>query len=206
MNVLWTTLRRAFGAALSAALATIVLVSGCTVEPSEEPGPMGPTLVPVRGKVTMDGKPFPGAIVIFLPVFSDTGRHCVAETKADGSFDLATMYQPGAAPGEYRVSVSYMVGAGGKVVDLEAHSAIIKPEEFNTGREKVPKRYSDPSQTDLRAIVPRSGATLQFDLTGGLLDGETLPESKPGDATAQAESGAMLRIPADARTKSETAK
>ena len=66
---------------VSAAVAVAIglAVSGCST--SDQP-PLGT----VRGKVTLDGQPLAGAIVVFSPVAE--GRQSFAETSAEGEYEL----------------------------------------------------------------------------------------------------------------------
>src|SRR5204862_127511 len=139
------------------------LTMGCEVVEPTPPKRAGPRLYPVRGTVTVEGKPLSGAVVAFLPVFS-VGTHSVGETKADGTYELATMGQAGAGRGEYRVVVSYIVASDGKVADLASRSSDYVPPELDHGKELVPPRYSNFSKTELRATVEPGCPPINFDL------------------------------------------
>jgi hypothetical protein len=168
------------------------LVPGCTVEdPSERPVVrVGRRLVPARGRITLDGKPLPRVVVVFMPVSSDSGTHSIAETRDDGTFELSHLYQTGTAPGDYRVMVTRLVGPTGKPVDLEERSADRKSYDYNNAKELVPKRYSDYSQTELRATVREGGPPLAFDLEGPLLGPLPTPgEKKPAAGERPSEEG-----------------
>lgn len=68
------------------------------------------TTVPVKGKVTYQGKPLTKGTVTFEP---DSGREAHGEIKSDGSFVLTTFKEgDGAVPGLHRVAVS---GAGRQI-------------------------------------------------------------------------------------------
>jgi hypothetical protein len=129
---------------------------------------MGPRLYPVRDTVTLEGKPLGGAVV-FMPAFSDAGTHSVGETKADGTYELASGGRPGAGRGDYRVVISYIAGPDGKVADLASRSAFRMPPELNHGKEPVPPRYSEFSKTELRATFAPGCPPINFDLRGSLL-------------------------------------
>jgi hypothetical protein len=60
----------------------------------------------VKGLVTLDGRPVPGATVLFMPEGPGGGRPASAFTGLDGAFTLTT-FRPGdgATPGAYRVLV-----------------------------------------------------------------------------------------------------
>ena len=102
-------------------------------------GPSGPELHPVTGTVLLDGQPADGATVVFHPVGGgpDAPRPGAVAGK-DGAFALNTHpHGAGAPAGEYTVLVTWLVdGPGG-----------------GDGKNKVPARYADPTQSGLRATV-----------------------------------------------------
>jgi hypothetical protein len=70
--------------------------------------------VPVKGKVTYQGKPLTQGTITFEP--DDIGREAHGNISADGSFTLTTYKEgDGAVPGLHRVAVS-MTGKGKEVV------------------------------------------------------------------------------------------
>ena len=89
---------------LAAAFASgsLVLFWGCAGE--------GPLCYPVRGQVTLDGKPLAEAMVVLHPLTGSVvgGQKPIGFTDQDGRFVLTT-YQSGdgAPPGEYAVTVEY---------------------------------------------------------------------------------------------------
>jgi len=67
-------------------------------------GPSGPEIARVQGTVTMDGKPLPNAIIMFVPV---GGRPSVSETDANGKYVLEfSGGRKGAIPGINRVEIN----------------------------------------------------------------------------------------------------
>ena len=67
-------------------------------------GPSGPEIARVQGTVTMDGKPLPSAIIMFVPV---GGRPSVSETDANGKYVLEfSGGRKGAIPGMNRVEIN----------------------------------------------------------------------------------------------------
>ena len=61
--------------------------------------------VPVKGVVTLDGRPVEGAMVKFVPV-APKGHEASAMTDSSGSFSLGTLTErDGAWPGSYKVCV-----------------------------------------------------------------------------------------------------
>jgi hypothetical protein len=74
----------------------LILQMGC--------GPSGPEIARVQGTVTMDGKPLPSAIIMFVPV---GGRPSVSETDANGKYVLEfSGGRKGAIPGINRVEIN----------------------------------------------------------------------------------------------------
>jgi len=70
----------------------------------------GPNFVKVSGVVTLNGKPYPNAVVSFQPVGSkenpNPGEGSVAITDANGRFELKTRSgQNGAVVGQHRVRI-----------------------------------------------------------------------------------------------------
>ena len=122
---------RNFGTAVLAML----LVVGC--------GPSGVQLGEVKGRVTLDEKPLPDALVRFLP---EKGRSAQGITDPNGEYKLD--YSPrdaGALVGKSKVMITT-----GSLEDTSRRS------------EKVPKKYND--ETELTADVQSGDNTLNFDL------------------------------------------
>ena len=80
----------------------LLSLAGCSGEGGTPEKPV--TTVPVKGKVTLNGKPVTKGTIHFEP---DYGRPAQGPIQADGSFVLTT-YQAddGAVPGTHRVSVT----------------------------------------------------------------------------------------------------
>lgn len=70
-------------------------------------GKGGPTLVPVTGSVTVDGKPANGATLIFHPTDKEMKLIPAATTDESGKFKLATSAQEGVPVGSYDVTVTW---------------------------------------------------------------------------------------------------
>ncbi|WP_437231107.1 carboxypeptidase regulatory-like domain-containing protein [Planctomicrobium sp. SH661] len=77
-------------------LAVLPLLSGCG-------SASGPSIAPVRGVVTLDGKPVSGAIVEFQP---EAGRPSVSVTRPDGAYEMQYAVKvPGAVLGPHTVTI-----------------------------------------------------------------------------------------------------
>lgn len=151
--------------ALSVGLATLLFdCTGCLNESS--PKSELPKLKPVSGKITMDGKPFPGVIVTFLPK-DEKGSMSIGESDETGTYKLSFVGMPGAAAGDYQVMMSYKTASDGSVVDLKTQSALIMPKRAVGALERMPAAYA-PGTTTLTAKVPEAGGFIDFDLKGPL--------------------------------------
>jgi hypothetical protein len=117
-------------------------------------------LIPVSGHVRLDGKPLAGASVTFQ---SDQVQ-IPGCTDENGRYEL----QPGAAAGEYRVTISKLEGSPQSMLVLEpaaAGNVPRGPETATPPKQAVPPRYSDPMKTELRFSVLAPGTTrADFDL------------------------------------------
>ena len=81
-----------------ALLASIgIALTGC--------GSGGPTLLPVSGSLTVDGKPANGATLIFHPTDKEMKLIPAATTDENGKFQLATSAKVGVPAGTYDVTV-----------------------------------------------------------------------------------------------------
>src|SRR5262245_33842470 len=75
----------------------VAMLAGCSND--------GPTIVPVSGVVTRNGKPVPNVEVYFMPAH---GRNSVGTADDQGRFTLGyTPDQDGAVVGEHTVFVAY---------------------------------------------------------------------------------------------------
>src|SRR5262245_5902304 len=130
--------------------AAVLVASGCSD---------GVKLVPVTGKVTMNGRPLKNVRVAFHPDpdKKTTGPSSTAVTDADGNFSLVCQERgnaPGAVAGFHRVIVSDLDVFGDVFVGRGDYRS-----EDPKGPKEVPKfprfpaAYSDLSQTPLKIEV-----------------------------------------------------
>jgi len=109
---------------LAALAAGLGLLAGCGG---------GPKLVAVSGVVTLDGKPYPNAVVSFQPIGSkdnlDPGGGSMGVTDSGGRYMLKynhTTY--GAVVGKHRVRISTLPGKGAsKVTETGSEDGIVQP-------------------------------------------------------------------------------
>jgi hypothetical protein len=130
--------------------------------------PPDPVLHPVRGKVTVQGKPLTQAVVTFLQV-DEKGTTTVGETDDEGVYELSYLGSPGAAAADYKVAISYLVGTDGTVYGLGPRSGLAKPYGLLTAKELLQPEWSDLGRTTQRATVPERGGTFDFDIQEPLL-------------------------------------
>ncbi len=136
-------------------LSAVLLGFGCGA-----PGP-----VPVKGFVTIDGKPVAHVSVLFNAQDSG-GKDAYGSTAADGSFNLST-FQPkdGAMPGSYKITVQY---SDPVVVspDLKSPEDVRKAMATSTVKRPsivLPPTYTQLDRTILKHKVPDDG-DLKLDL------------------------------------------
>ncbi|MEW4570991.1 hypothetical protein AB1L88_24245 [Tautonia sp. JC769] len=149
-----TILRPRAVAASAGLLALLAVIPGCG---SGEPG-----LVPVRGKVTLDGGPWPAEGHLNLIPVGDadpTGllRPSSVPFDTNGNF-VATSYQTGDGlyPGTYQVAVECW----------EVEPAIAGDGNLIPGKTPVPERYQSPTTSSLTLVVEPKGSTYaEFDVT-----------------------------------------
>ena len=81
-----------------AVFAVLFAVAGC--------GESNPSTAQVSGKVTLDGEPVEGALVLFIPD-DPANKAATASSQSDGSYTLTTFEAgDGAMPGSYKIKVS----------------------------------------------------------------------------------------------------
>ena len=131
------------------AFAGVVLAAGCGG---------GKDLVPVKGVVTVGGRPLPDATVQFIAQ-DPGGRDAHGFTDATGAFRLTT-FKPadGAAPGTYQVVIQPAVEVEGPVAASQEEAQKAANEgRTRPKRSAVPPQYTRPDQTPLTQDVPTSG-------------------------------------------------
>lgn len=143
--------RQGFRTALLAmATCCSTVAAGCSRTTSD--------LVPVEGRVLVNGKPAGGAVVTFHPVGGQgNAPRPSGHVNADGTFRLTTTQaNDGAQPGEYQVTVAWYV----------ASAAPRKgPADEVLPVSQLPSSYAQPSTTPLKAVVqPGQAEPLTFSI------------------------------------------
>jgi hypothetical protein len=134
-------------------IALVVITAGCD---------RGLSLVKVQGKVTVDGKPANGAVILFHPQSQENGSVSSAVASDQGTFSPVTNGEPGIPAGVYQVTVSW------------PDPSVKKSEgamQFGGGEEKdapdlLKGRYMIKAQSGLTATIEQSTTELPaFELT-----------------------------------------
>jgi hypothetical protein len=136
-------------------LAVLVCAAVCGCGKS---GPPTVQTMPVKGKITLDGKPLAGAEVVFSVV--DPPAVFAGRTKEDGTYELQGLAgTESSLAGDCKVTVSRMVKPDGSPLGAGEAPA-------NVGAtEQVPAKYSQIDTTTLSKNVPPGGGSFDFDLT-----------------------------------------
>jgi hypothetical protein len=140
----------------------VTLVSGCGG--GDEP----PTVYAVSGKVTLDDKPLANARLTFMPATEGGKGGGYATTKEDGTYELTDGQQAGCMPGQYKVVVSRYLTADGKPFEEKPEEGLDLGQAIEAGdvKESLPKRYSNPEQTELTATIKEEdNESVNFKLT-----------------------------------------
>ena len=134
-------------------------------------------LVPVTGKVTLDGEPVAGVGVLFVPGSATSfggkievgTRVASGMTDAEGKYTLSSPPQgngvvpgdyAGCLPGDYSVNImSRESGRGRDGVDTGSN----EPQSLGPVK-PIPPKYTDPKTSGLKASVSGSGGEFNFEL------------------------------------------
>jgi hypothetical protein len=108
----------------------------------------GPNLVPVKGKVTVDGTPLETGSVAFWP--DGSGQEASGDIAKDGTYELYTNKMPGAVPGKYKVTVVAQKGGSN-----------IKPNEVER---LVNEKFSIKESSNLKIEVIENPEAGRYDL------------------------------------------
>ncbi len=130
-------------------------------------------LYPVRGTVTLNGKPLEGATITF--VGKGDLRPATAISGSDGKYELFTLDSPGAQPGSYSVVVQKMeapaeASTADAGFDAQGRDLSMVQAAANVGKgagkskDLVPPKYLNPETTPLNFEVKNSSNTIELKL------------------------------------------
>jgi hypothetical protein len=110
----------------------------------------GPEIVPVKGQITIEGKPLQGGTITVMPNFEGKGRAAQGTINSDGTFELTTTLSgkkiPGTYIGEHPVEISAFVFKDKKKIWY------------------APATYTDAGTSKLVAKIEGPTDNLKFDL------------------------------------------
>jgi hypothetical protein len=143
-------------------IAAVVSVFLCAVVllPGAGCGSATPGLVNVSGKVTVDGQPAEGAVLLFHPEGAPQGPVSSAVAQADGTFKMVTDGNQGIPEGRYRVTATWPdpavkpsdgVGGFGEGFGLS----------FEPGPDLLKGRYVSRDQSDLSVTIEKGTRELE---------------------------------------------
>ena len=139
-----------------------IAVGGCAGGAGDAP-PLGE----VTGTVTLDGKPLPGATVVFSP--ADL-RDSIGTTDENGKYELLFNRTPGATIGNHTVRISKMSGGSSGEHAEGEQKETVEPTEL------IPAKYNTDS-TETRDVQPGKN-TFDFNLKSDGTSGK--PEETAG--------------------------
>jgi hypothetical protein len=129
-------------------IALSMTFAGCSSKPKE-------LLVPVRGKITLDGQPLPrGSVTLRVEQPGQTWHQPTGTIETPGQYVVYTNGRSGAPPGSYRVVVFATEAL--KNADGAAHPGL--PQSI------IPARYNQPDATPLRLTVSERPSSTGYDL------------------------------------------
>jgi len=126
------------------AFSLIASTAGC--------GESEPEMIPVRGTVTLDGKPATEGGVVFIDAGNPMSK-VVGSIQSDGTYSIISRRTPGAPAGEYRVTVlvtKTKKDANGNYTGL--------PRTLSN------KQFSNPNTTPLKVEVKEGAPAGAYDL------------------------------------------
>ncbi|WP_166830219.1 hypothetical protein [Thalassoroseus pseudoceratinae] len=133
-----------------------VMMSGCGGSAGEDY-----EVVPVSGKITVNGEPAEGISVAFFPVEGTPGTGGFATTDASGAYQLQTRQgRDGTAPGQYRVLFTQILMPDGSPVPKDEMATDVGAVN------QLPEHFNDPYNTPIGATVEKDGdnGSHNFDL------------------------------------------
>lgn len=137
---------------------------GCFLLAGCGSGPSGPALTAVSGTVTLDGKPFAGAYVRFVPQGQTGGHGGTGKTDAAGKYEILanrSENRKGLLPGEYKVVLSRMLMPDGTPLPPNV------PPIDSGARESVPTAYVKPHLTPLSVTIGPEAQTFDVAMDEG---------------------------------------
>jgi hypothetical protein len=135
-------------------------------------GESGPTLAPVKGKVTMGGQPLKNVDVIFQP--EQGGQPAIGKTDDSGSYSVFTAGKAGAMPGKHKVAItsapdpvttqdsSAEMRSDDPAYEAQATSNAADYQKKKAAKDQIPEKYN--SKTELIYMVESKGGDFDINI------------------------------------------
>jgi len=138
------------------AISATALMAGCAE------GTKHPPTHPVKGSITLDGKPLAGALVSFIPASGQQPAN--GTTDASGGYTLTSFTRgDGIMVGDYRVVVTKFPPTAGSG---SGEGEYVPPTgEMQPPKNELPAKYAAPETSGFTASVVAGGGTFDFALT-----------------------------------------
>lgn len=150
---------------LTLAFAVCLLVVGC--------GDSGPAMAPVKGKVTVSGKPYAKGLVVFEPIGG--GPSGTSRTDENGNFEIWSAGKAGAVIGDHKVVVTTImdsVESEAAPTEMSANdpgyaaqasgSSTAQYKAAEKVKEPIPAKYN--TNSELKCSVPSGGTQFDIDI------------------------------------------
>ena len=133
-----------------AAIVVVLFLTGC-----------GDGLSAISGKVTMDGKPLPNAIVTFVP--AEGGSSATGQTDDAGAYKLISVLGDGLPPGKYKVTVTTAqttTASDSSEIDMNSpeYLAMASGVGMESGKTKAPKEPIPAKYNSATQLLQEVGA------------------------------------------------
>lgn len=139
---------------LTTTLIALVAAAGC--------GGSSGSLVPATGKVSVDGSPASGAVVLFYPVGSAQMDVASGQAGSDGVYKLTSNLKEGIAPGTYQVTVTWPDPA---VKAKPGSNKMMMSTDIETPPDLLNGRYAAKDKSGLKTEITSSTKQIPpFDL------------------------------------------
>lgn len=152
--VFWRTMPKSYSVVSKFALTSLIIILCSCSKHEVETLP----LVPVKGTVTVAGKPLDRGYIQFVPIDARPAKHkyrSASQVQPDGNYSLKTHRQPGAPLGNYKV----VVAATATPMPEPSKRSGWVPDWI------VHEKYTNPTTTDLQVEVTESAQEGTYDFT-----------------------------------------
>ena len=155
----------------------VLLIAGCSSG--------GPSTVPVKGTLTIDGQPANNITITFSPL--DASLEAATGTVTNGQFELFSGVEgkPGAVPGKYKIVLAATAGSLDDAMKMMQSSEGGGPPTGDptakANKAPFPDKYLSAGTSDKEVEVTSGSNDIKIEITSGAASGGTPEETT--DAT-----------------------